>query len=172
MTDERMTAVEEAERIQKAWRDAVENYRRDARFAAIAQSCVAAAMHAYGEFDPRDAYRAASHIATDACALLLQRIYEDDAELKEQKAMADKFREMALEGAALRPMPMVIQTNPESVRRALAEALKVIKADVQIRTLDHLTDAEHSYQNGRYDAAITVERALAKLDGLTEQKQP
>ena len=75
-------------------------YHRDIRFRAIVQSIVAREMNAHGPIDPDRAALAAHDIATAVAATLLQTIYEEDAELREQKAIADRYRQLA-EGALL-----------------------------------------------------------------------
>ena len=89
-----------SEMIQRRGATAAEAYDRDYRFRNIVQSIVAHEMNAYGPIDPDRAALAAHRIATAVAATLLQTIYEGDAELREQKAMADRYRKIA-EGALM-----------------------------------------------------------------------
>ena len=85
---------------------AVESYRKDARFHAIALSCVAAALRDHGRVDPERADRAAHDIALAAVVLLLQRVYTEDAELAAMRIERDYYKKLAMEGLLSRPIGM------------------------------------------------------------------
>jgi hypothetical protein len=104
-----MTATEAAEQaIEQTRSRARAAYERYPRFRMLVQSTVAHEINKHGPIDPDRAMRAAHDIATAVGATLLQRIYENDAELAEQKAMADHYRKIAEEALAVRPMPVFL----------------------------------------------------------------
>ena len=65
---------------------AMDAYQNEARFRAMAQSCVALAMKECGPVDPERAEADAYDIAVLATMTLLQRIYDEDAELRNLRA--------------------------------------------------------------------------------------
>lgn len=91
-----MSAQEQMER-------AFEAYRKDQRFRMIADSCVAMAHQEHGRVDPERADRAVNDIATRAVVLLLQRIYEEDAELNALKWERDQYRRLAEDSLKFTP---------------------------------------------------------------------
>lgn len=87
---------------------AAEAMFRERRFAALVHSVVSQAVHKHGRIAPDDADRGAYDLATEVAAILLQTIYENDAELKAQKALADEYRKIAEDALDLSPMPLFI----------------------------------------------------------------
>lgn len=73
---------------------AIEAYQNEARFRAIATACVAHAMNERGRVDPERADEDAYDIAILATATLLQRIYEDDAELRALRAHNEHLKKL------------------------------------------------------------------------------
>lgn len=90
---------------------AVDSYRHDARFHALAQAHVSRAMTEHGPIDPEEADRAAYDIALQAAALLLQSIYEDDAELRALREENARLKEIAYVGLVSRPQSFVVPTG-------------------------------------------------------------
>lgn len=106
------TATEAGEAIS---RRAIERYRNDARFRAVANYIVHRAMKEHGRIDPEYADEAAFRIAERATVLLLETIFENDAELKAQRELADHYKKMA-EGALMitpLPGPFLAKHQPE-----------------------------------------------------------
>jgi len=93
-------------------RRSVESYRRDARFHSIAASIVAHELDKHGRIDPDNADREAYDIATAVAAKLLQTIYEEDAELSAQKAIADQYRKLAERALMVSPVPPILVQSP------------------------------------------------------------
>lgn len=92
---------------------AVDAYRNEARFHAVAQSIVARSVADYGEIDPERTRQAAHEIALQATVLLLQTIYEDDAELRalrEELAMVRKNFLSYAEKTPARPLFVLPET--------------------------------------------------------------
>jgi hypothetical protein len=90
---------------------AVDRYRNDMRFHGLVSHACAHAMNALPpdqyEFDRRDMSRA----LTDVCAFLLEGVLSGDAELNAMREERDHYKDLALESAALRPMPVFIPTT-------------------------------------------------------------
>jgi hypothetical protein len=102
-------AIEELREERQAFRERSRHaYRNEHRFNQVVQTVVFRQMHEYGPIDPHEAPRAASEIATAACAFLLQRVYEDDAELKEWKRIAERMQKLALDSAMLSPQRVMV----------------------------------------------------------------
>lgn len=95
-------AVKEAERLKEA----AKLFRSDPRFRALVDSTVAEAFNEHGRIDPDRPERDAHSIATWASALLLARIYEQDAELKAMRAERDGFRTLAENAFNSLPRPL------------------------------------------------------------------
>lgn len=93
----------EVERVKKA----AHQFRNDARFRALVDSTVHEAFTEHGRIDPERAERDAHEIATWAAALLLARIYEQDAELRATREERDNYRALAENAFASTPSPMV-----------------------------------------------------------------
>jgi len=98
--------------LEKVMRDlmirAADSYRKDARFHALAQAHVSRAMTEHGPLDPEAALRDVYDIALRATALLLQSIYEDDAELRALREENARLKELAFVGLASRPQSFFI----------------------------------------------------------------
>lgn len=105
MSEAAMTAIEQMEARE---RRAIAAYNKDIRFRNIVQSLVAHEINKYGEIEPDRAALAAHRIATAVAASLLQAIYEDDAELTAQKALADRYRGIVEDALLVRPAPMFL----------------------------------------------------------------
>lgn len=102
---------------------AIESYQSDARFRAVAMSCVAEAQHEYGQIDPERADEEAYHLATRATITLLQRIYEEDSELSALKIERDHYKEIALRFAHTHPLPSLQISSASEI------ALKELRGD-------------------------------------------
>lgn len=89
---------------------ALDSYKRDKRFYMLAQSCVAEALHRHGQIDLNHAAQAAYDIALEAVTVLLQQVYENDAELNRLRTERDHFQKLALRGLELSP-PTVIMID-------------------------------------------------------------
>ncbi len=72
---------------------AFESYRRDARFNALVQSTVARVMQSRRPINPEKADADAHDVGLEVAALLLQTIYEEDAELNQLKAQVEIYRD-------------------------------------------------------------------------------
>jgi hypothetical protein len=90
-------------------RRAQELFEKDARARALAMSCVAYAMKEYGPIDPDHADRAAHDIASFAANLLISRLYIEDNELREQKELAERYKELAFKTAASSYPPRMVK---------------------------------------------------------------
>jgi hypothetical protein len=85
---------------------AAARFRREARFGLLVQSVATRVMHHHK-------IGSMHHIATrevdtmlhEAAALMLETIYENDAELKQLREALDKVTAMSLRGAHLSPLP-------------------------------------------------------------------
>lgn len=99
-------------RLETAEEAALRRYRNDVRFRAIVQSVVSAAMIEHGRIDPDRAGRAANEIATKACAILLETVFRDDAELNAQRQMAESYRKLAEEALVRSPHPPIFIGKP------------------------------------------------------------
>jgi hypothetical protein len=89
-------------------------YRASAPFRARVDSIVAYTMSRIGPGDPHKVERHAHLVAQEACAALLQAIYEDDAEIRSLKAEVDAIRR-AYEGfisVNMKPPPCPTQPLP------------------------------------------------------------
>jgi hypothetical protein len=86
-------------------------FEKDARARALAMSCVAYAMKEYGPIDPERADHAAHDIASFAVNLLISRVYLEDTELREQKELADRYKELALKTAASSYPPRMVNLD-------------------------------------------------------------
>jgi hypothetical protein len=84
---------------------------KDARARALAMSCVSYAMREYGPIDPERAEQGAHDIASFATSLLVSRLYLDDTELREQKELADRYKELALKTAASSYPPRMVRVD-------------------------------------------------------------
>lgn len=82
---------------------AEESYRRDARFRALAISSVAQAKDEFGLVDPERADDDAVEIATRATILLLQRVFEGDAELFAARHERDLYKQMVADAMVTIP---------------------------------------------------------------------
>ena len=101
-------AVKEAEQVKAA----AEQFRNDPRFRALVDSTVSEAFHQHGRLNPDTVERDAHDIATWASALLLARIYEQDAELRAMREERDSYKALAEHGLKLTPPPRwVIDTK-------------------------------------------------------------
>lgn len=87
---------------------AIAQYRTDQRFRAITDSVVYRALQDHGPINPERATRAVHDIATTIAALLLQQIYEGDAELGAMRAERDRYRELAERALAAAPTTAAI----------------------------------------------------------------
>lgn len=86
------TAEDALEALRKR---SVSAYRASMRFHAMTQAIVARVLQDHGPIDPERAEREACDIATATAAMVLQMVYEDDAELRNQKAEAERYRQLA-----------------------------------------------------------------------------
>lgn len=100
---------------------AIHAYRNDVRFRAMAMSVVAEALHNHGPVDPEYADRDVSRIATDVAAIVLQRIYEEDAELGRLKAERDQYRSLLVGSIGLVNQPLSIFPGANAGMLSLAK---------------------------------------------------
>lgn len=94
----------EVERVKKA----AHQFRNDPRFRALVDSTVHEAFTEHGRIDPERPERGAHEIATWAAALLLARIYEQDAELRAMREERDRFRTLAENAFLAAPRPPIL----------------------------------------------------------------
>lgn len=92
---------------------AMQSFDKDARFRALAMSSVARAQNDFGRVNPENADRDANEIALRATALLLQQIFENDAELFAARTERDHYKKLT-ESALLRQAPRLILLGPQS----------------------------------------------------------
>ncbi len=104
-----MTEVRVAD-IEAVW----EAYRKSARFHNICRFVVAEEMMRAeraledARHDPSNIYEVVDHVATGVAARVLQTVYENDAELKQWKELAERLQATNLNLSMLSPiMPTV-----------------------------------------------------------------
>jgi hypothetical protein len=85
-----------------------ELFRRDRRFRLIVDSIVARTMQEHGPVEPEKATAEAHDIAQKVAALLLQQIYDGDAEMVALRAERDHWKERALSFANLAAPPAIV----------------------------------------------------------------
>lgn len=103
---------------------AMERDRKDARAHAIARTVAARVIAEHGPIDRSRADREAHDIAIKVAAVMLEQIYNGDAELLALRAELEATRERYLELANLTPRPSIIDAatfaafgvKPEEVR--------------------------------------------------------
>ncbi len=93
------------------------SYQKDRRFRAIAQSVAMDVMADHGPVDPDDADRDAHDIALTVAVRMLQRIFEEDAELMAMRMERDRYREIA-ENALLVSPPSIILRDTDGSGQA------------------------------------------------------
>lgn len=104
-----MQSFEDTKKQVERVRAAMEKgMRDDRRFRALVDSCVSMARQEYGPVDPEHADRAAHEYAMFAAAMLLARVYDEDGELAAMRAERDRYRDMTLNTALLRPSPIAM----------------------------------------------------------------
>lgn len=93
-------------------------YRSEQRFHALAQSVVARAIHAHGPIDPEHADEDAYRIALDATVILLQTIYEGDAEIMALRGQLEAYKKYAEASLSLTPgINLVFSTTEVSLTK-------------------------------------------------------
>lgn len=97
--------------MELATKRAIDSYNKDARFRILAMSVAAQVMHDHGPIDPERADREASEIARMVAILMLQRIYDDDAELASMREQRDHYKKVAEQLALLSPVHIPIYTT-------------------------------------------------------------
>lgn len=90
---------------------ASERYREDARFNAIVQSIVSRVMKERGPVDPERADRDAYEIAIRVAAMVLETIFQEDAELNAQRELAERYKKIAEDALMFAPPPMFIRSE-------------------------------------------------------------
>jgi hypothetical protein len=100
------------EQMEADWKRARESYDKDSRFRMLAMSCVSRVMSDHGPVDPERADREAHDIALAATALLLQRIYEDDAELRATREERDRYKQLAEKAFLVSPITPIFLKDP------------------------------------------------------------
>lgn len=93
---------------------AIELYQKEQRFRMLVLSAVGRAMQDYGEIDPDRNRQAAAEIAAHACAMLLETIYREDAEIAALREQLDQMTKVAQN--ALRLVPPRIIVNAEDLQ--------------------------------------------------------
>lgn len=94
---------------------AIDAYEREHRFRAIVQHIVHEGMQKRGIFNADElTYRPGdiARMMEDVAAQVLQAVYEEDAELKAQKHIADHFRKIAEDLIRLAPPRPFIKDPP------------------------------------------------------------
>lgn len=74
--------------------EAFDRYDRDHRFHAIVQSIVHDAMSHYMIRNPEANYREGSLLATNVAVTLLEKIFKEDAELRAQRELTDRYKKI------------------------------------------------------------------------------
>lgn len=93
--------------------DAIRSYRQDARFRAMVMSCVSEAIHRHGPIDPDRAEQHSLNLAELACAILLERIYTEDQELRLTRHERDLLRQHVERlGVLIQPAPIIVMKPP------------------------------------------------------------
>lgn len=90
---------------------AAEMMKKDHRFRMMVDSTVAQAMRDHGQVDPDRADQGAFDIAVAATALLLARIYTEDAEINALRIERDAYRKRAEEALNF-GMPRMFVPSP------------------------------------------------------------
>lgn len=91
-----------------------ERYEKDQRFRVIAQSVAARVMQDHlrerGQIDPDCAEEEAGDIALKVAVIMLETIFQNDAELNAQREMADRYRSIAESTVRLsvKPPPILL----------------------------------------------------------------
>lgn len=106
--------MSEREINQRTAIEAYDRYDRDPRFRAIAQSVIREAMGEYTMRNPDADWREADRLATNVAAILLERVFKNDAELNAQREIAERYKKLCEETLAVstRPPPIMIFTGP------------------------------------------------------------
>jgi len=97
-----MNATETA---QEQHLKAVKRYQTEQRFRALTQTVVSRAMNDHPALSSSDDAWVISSAMTEACALMLSTIYDEDAELTALRAENESLRAAYLKMAELIPMP-------------------------------------------------------------------
>lgn len=109
---ERRTAMEVYDdQIEERSKRAHRAHMHDVIFNVYVRQVVAFAMQKHGPVDPERPERDAYEIAMEVAALLLQTVYEEDAEVKNLVAERDRYRKLAEDALLLRPPSMFIPTQ-------------------------------------------------------------
>lgn len=100
-------------------RDAMERAyklrKTELRARALVDSAVAHSMRNRGNpEDSRDFAEYAHDIALNACALLVEQIYEGDAEVKVLRIERDHYKAIAERSLTLAPLQLLIKQPPEN----------------------------------------------------------
>lgn len=90
---------------------AIDAYNKEARFRMMVQSVVAFAMNERGPVDPDRADADAHDIATLAAVTLLQRIYDEDAELSALRQHNAVLTKMVEELSIFSPPKVLLAPN-------------------------------------------------------------
>lgn len=83
---------------------AADRYQRDSRFRAMAMSIAHEVMREHVERNPDQEYREVANTVDRAVTVTMERIFHEDAELRAQREMADRYRKIA-EDALATSMP-------------------------------------------------------------------
>jgi hypothetical protein len=106
-----MSEYEDVGERLAALQKAAKEYRTDPRFRMMVDSCISLARQDHGLIDPEKAERDAHEVATLATALLLARIYHEDAEIRALRAERDQYRKIAEEALLCSPAPSILLTQ-------------------------------------------------------------
>ena len=79
-------------------------YKIDLRFRSMVQSVVGQTRKELGRINPDRAERDATELALQSCALLIETIFQNDAELNALRHQVDAFRKMAEDALRLSPI--------------------------------------------------------------------
>ena len=99
--------------MDNATRRAIDSYQNEARFRALAQSIVARVTSEHGPVDPERADAEAHEIAVKVAVLMLQQIYDEDAELNALRVERDAYKNAALKYAEMAPLRPFVADPPK-----------------------------------------------------------
>jgi hypothetical protein len=117
---------------------AIKLYRYDARARQIVDMCVAHGLNERGEPDERDFARYSADVATEAVALLLRYIYDNDGEIQRLVVERDHWKQLAENGLNLTPLMISDEWWPPDFERRPGNVL--MEFPEQIKSLQRIGD--------------------------------
>lgn len=82
---------------------AIERYRSDPRFRALAITIAHRAKAEFGRIDPERAERDGMELAIQVAMMTMEAFYQEDGELAAQRQIADHFKALAEQALAISP---------------------------------------------------------------------